>query len=101
MVIIDSKLTAPPSEVCLFRDITLFTQSFLQEKVVLECRREERDFYYNWLKNKAAWDYVEDFIQPESENGRISIRTKGGNITIDRINYQNINFILQRLGIWT
>lgn len=99
MVIIDSRLTAPPSEVSLFRDITLFTQTFLKENVVLECEKEERDFYYKWLKNKAAWDYVEDFIKPLSEQGRLSIRISGGNITVDRINYKNINYIIKRLGI--
>jgi len=99
MVIIDSRLTAPPSEVYLFRDITLFTQAFLKENVVLECEKEERDFYYKWLKNKAAWDYVEDFIKPLSEQGRLSIRISGGNITVDRINYKNINYIIKRLGI--
>lgn len=98
MVIIESTLTAPPSEVCLFRDITLFSRIFLQENVVLECEKEEIDFYYKWLKDKAAWDYVEDFIKPNTETG-FSIRKKNANICVEKIIYENFNLIIQALMV--
>jgi len=44
MLIISSKLTAPPSEVALFRDITLYSSVFLEKKVLLECKKCEIDF---------------------------------------------------------
>jgi len=98
MLIIDAELTAPPSEVTLFRDITLFSHVFLEKTTVIECRKDERDFYYKWLKNRCAWDYVEDFIKPNTEIG-ISIRKKKANICVEKINYQNFNLIIQSLMI--
>jgi hypothetical protein len=68
--------------------------------VLLECKKEYRDFYYKWLKNTGAYDFVYDFIKPKSEYG-ISIRTKKeiANIRIESINYNNLNDIISRLSI--
>lgn len=96
MVIIDAELSAPPSEVCLFRDITMYSTVFLKTSIVLECPREERDYYYKWLKNMCAWDYVEDFVKPKSELG-ISIRPSEANIVIDKIMYDNFHTIIASL----
>ena len=94
MLIVDAELTAPPSEVTLFRDITLFSHIFLEKTTVIECRRDERDFYYKWLKNRCAWDYVKDFVEPMKEEG-FSIRKKRGNIIVQKIDYNNINYIIR------
>lgn len=93
MLIIDAELTAPPSEVTLFRDITLFSHVFLQKTTVIECKRDERDFYYKWLKNKCAWDYVEDFVTPMTEKG-LTIRPERANIIVKKIEYDNLNHII-------
>lgn len=98
MLIIEADLSAPPSEVSLFRDITLFSSVFLQEEVVIECEKSERDFYYKWLKGKGSWDYVEDFVKPKTETG-ISIRLERGTITVDRIIYDNFNLIINRINL--
>ena len=96
MVIIDAELTATPSVVYLFRDITLFSSCFLKQEIVIECEKEERDFYYNWLKNNCSFDYVSDFIRPRTEAG-ISIRKNLATITTDKIDYENFYFILNNL----
>ena len=96
MLIIDAELSAPPSEVCLFRDITLYSTVFLKKSIVLECPKEERDYYYKWLKDMCAWDYIDDFIKPKSEFG-ISIRPSKANIVIDRIMYENFYTIINSL----
>jgi len=100
LLIIDAELCEPPSEVVLFRDITLYSNCLLGQKVLLECDKEYRDFYYKWLKNRCAFDYVYDFVKPKSEYG-ISIRTKKeiANIQIESINYSNLNDIIRRLSI--
>jgi hypothetical protein len=98
VLIIDAELTAPPSEVVLFRDITLFSHVFLGKNVVLECKRSERDFYYKWLKDKCAWDYVEDFVVPRTVNGW-SIRPKNANLELKRIDYSNLSLIIDKLNI--
>lgn len=99
MIIIDAELTAPPSEVVLFRDITLYSSCFLNEQVVIECERQERDFYYKWLKDKSAWDFVDDMITPRSEVG-ISLRSKKANIIVPRIFYGNFQDIIKKLKIY-
>jgi hypothetical protein len=96
MVIIDAELSAPPSEVCLFRDVTLFSNFFLKRDIVLECPKEYRDYYYKWLKNMCAWDYVLDFVRPRSELG-ITIRTNSANISIEKIDYTNYSRIINDL----
>jgi hypothetical protein len=97
LLLIDAELSAPPSEVTLFRDITLFSACFLTKDIVLECRHSEQDYYYKWLKMRGSWDYVEDIVKPRTENG-LSIRAKKGNITVPRINYNNFSFIIDRLA---
>ena len=96
LLIIDAELSAPPSEVTLFRDITLFSSCFLKKDVILECKKEERDYYYKWLKNRGSWDFVEDMVKPRSEYG-LSIRTNKANIVIPRINYNNFEVIMKNL----
>ena len=97
LLLIDAELSAPPSEVALFRDITLFSACFLKKDVVLECKREERDFYYKWLKNCGSWDFVDDMVTPRTEYG-ISIRIQKGNIVVPRIAYGNFQQIMSILN---
>lgn len=97
MVIIDAELTAPPSVVYLFRDITLFSTCFLKQEVLLECQKNERDYYYKWLRNNSSFDYVLDFVNPKTEYG-ISIRSEQATITAQKIDYENFNLILSKLN---
>lgn len=97
MLIINAELTAPPSEVILFRDVTLYANVFLGQEVVVECEKEERDFYYKWLKNKCALDFIEDFVKNDTVYG-ITIRKKRATISVERINYSNFQNIIQRIN---
>ncbi len=96
LLLIDAELSAPPSEVALFRDITLFSACFLTKDIILECKHSEQDYYYKWLKRRGSWDFVEDIVKPRTENG-ISIRIRRGNITVPRINYNNFSSIIDRM----
>jgi hypothetical protein len=96
LLLIDAELSAPPSEVTLFRDITLFSACFLKKNVILECKHSEQDYYYKWLKDFGSWDFVEDIIPPKTEHG-LSIRVSEGNITIPRLTYGNFSFVMSRL----
>lgn len=97
LIIIDAELSAPPSEVCLFRDITLFSSCFLKKNVILECKKEERDYYYKWLKNRGSWDFIEDMVKPNTEYG-FSIRPQKANIVVPRITYYNFQKIISGLS---
>ena len=96
LLLIDAELSAPPSEVTLFRDITLFSACFLKKNVILECKHNEQDYYYKWLKNRGSWDFVKDIVSPKTEYG-FSIRLKRGNITIPKITYNNFSLIISSL----
>lgn len=96
MLVINAELTAPPSEVTLFRDITLYANTFLDQEIVIECPREERDFYYKWLKQKCALDFIEDFVKNNTVEG-ITIRREKATIKVERINYSNFQNIIRRI----
>ena len=97
LLIIDAELSAPPSEVTLFRDITLFSACFLKKEIIIECQKNERDYYYKWLKNRGAWDFVNDMVRPRTEVG-LSIRIEKGNIVVPRLNYNNFPIVMNRLA---
>lgn len=53
-LIIDGSLTAPPSQVYCFRDISLYVKCFLDKKIFIECEKDEIDLYWYWLKKNNA-----------------------------------------------
>ena len=61
-LLIDAKLTEPPSEISVFRDITLYS-TFLNYDVLLECEEDVKDLYWYWLRNRGAFDYVSDIVK--------------------------------------
>lgn len=95
-LIIDADLTNPPSEVAVFRDVTLYSKVFLNCDVLLECEREYRDIYWYWLKKRGAFDYVDDFINFGEEIG-VTIRRTRGMICIQRLDAFELNRIISLL----
>ena len=95
-VIIDADLTNPPSEISVFRDITLYSKVFLKCDILLECPREDKDIYYYWLKNRGAFDFVDDFVTHDQETG-ITIRSEKGTITLKYIRAQELNKVIYLL----
>jgi hypothetical protein len=97
LLLIDSLLTEPPSEVTIFRDITLYANTFKGMRVVIEADEEARDIYFAWLKSRGAFDFVEDIVEYESERGK-SIRYMysdlKSNLKVRSIGYHNFNKIL-------
>jgi hypothetical protein len=95
ILIIESCLTEPPSEVTCFRDVTLFAKLFVFEDVLVECQPGTRAIYWNWLKSNGAHDFVSQMIlETENQSGHKIKTTRGANYTTDRINYSNMNEIL-------
>lgn len=96
-LIIDADLTNPPSEISVFRDITLYSKVYLNFDVLLECESQYTDIYYYWLKNRGAFDYVDDFVELEQEQG-ITIRSTNGTITLNYIRAEELNNIIYLLN---
>ena len=95
-LIIDADLTNPPSETSVFRDITLYSKVFLKYNILLECESEHKDIYYYWLKNRGAFDFVDDFVRYEQEDG-VTIRSTHGTITINYLRVEELNKIIYLL----
>jgi hypothetical protein len=65
-LIIASELTGdPPSEGLYFRHLTMVAKKELFYDVVIESEKENIDIYYNFLKRKGWFDFVDDFVLPE------------------------------------
>jgi hypothetical protein len=90
-LIISSEFTAPISEVGAFRTLTLYASIFKHMDCFVESKQDEIDFYYSWLKEKGAYDFVKDMVRINEIGGyKIQYSDK-----IDRLNFDNLsNFIL-------
>ena len=97
-LIIDAGLTEPPSEVAVFRDITLYSTVFLNHDILLECVSDMKDMYWYWLKHRGAFDYVEDFIERGMEHG-ITIRPRNSSISVKYLKSENLNNVISRLRL--
>jgi hypothetical protein len=95
-LIIDAELTEPPSEVSVFRDITLYSNVFLDMDVLLMCQQDMRDLYWYWLKNRGAFDFVDDIISDKSEDGYFMAKNDA-HIQIKFLRAETLNFVIQRL----
>ena len=62
-LIVVSNLTC--DEGLYFRYITMLAKTDLDYTVVIESEKEEIDKYYNTLKSKGWYDFVDDFVLPE------------------------------------
>ncbi len=51
-LLIDGKLTLPPSSVSCFRDVTLYSTVFANFDVLVETRNKHKDMIWHWLKQK-------------------------------------------------
>ena len=65
-LIIAAELSSdPPSEGLYFRFLTMVAKTDLNYEVVIESEKEMVDNYYNFLKKKGWYDFVDDIILPE------------------------------------
>ena len=96
-IIVDAELTEPPSEVTIFRDLTLYAKTFLQYCVLVECQKDVTDLYWYWLKSRGAFDFVDDFVETGSESG-VRINSYGGGIVIGRLTAENLNLVVSKLN---
>jgi len=95
-LIIDATLSEPPSEVSAFRDITLYSSIFLNYDVLIECEKQAQDLYWYWLKNRGAFDFIEDFVEKNQEYG-ITMRTKHANIVVKSLRNEELSRVIKEL----
>ena len=52
-----------------FRYLSMIAKKELNYDVLLESDEEKIDFHYHYLKSKGWFDFVDDFILPNQEEG--------------------------------
>ena len=76
-LIIEADLSSdPPSEGLFFRYVTMVAKEQLDYLPVIEAEKSSIDFYYNFLKDKGWYDFVEDFVEPQWAIEGVRIDTK-------------------------
>jgi len=83
-----------------FRYVTMMAQQELGFQVVLESPKEDIDYYYDLLKKKGWYDFVEDFVEPEWNIDGVRIDRKLSypkTIQVDSIRCENTLNILGQL----
>tara|TARA_B100002019_G_scaffold54754_3_gene46863 strand:- start:2780 stop:3082 length:303 start_codon:yes stop_codon:yes gene_type:complete len=98
-LLIDAKLTEPPSEISVFRDITLYSTTFLNYDVLLECEEDVKDLYWYWLRNRGAFDYVSDIVKIGSETGITIRQQENADIVLKYLRTEQLQLIINKLRI--
>ena len=96
-LLIDGKLSFPPSEISCFRDVTLYGSVFGNFDILIESRNRNKDIIYKWLKQNGSFDFVDDIVPHNTEKGVSLSYKKRCNICTTRITAKNLNFIISRL----
>ena len=101
LLIYSGELLNPPTDLFLFRSTNLFSKTLVGvEDILIETPPELTDIYWKWLKKNYAFDFISDFLSPETnESGlRVSLKfIKTPNIVTDRINLGNYVKILKQI----
>ena len=85
-LLISGELTAPPSEVSAFRSLTLYATVFKHLDCLVEVQKDEIDFYYKWLRDKYAYDFVKEIVYIGETTGFRLQHTR-----IKKLTYNNLN----------
>lgn len=93
-LIISGELTAPPSEIGAFRTFTLYASIFKKMDCIVECEKEEIDFYYHWLKRNYSYDFIKAMVELDEIKGGCRIKNSK---PLDRMVYNNLSMFIQIL----
>jgi len=88
-LLISGELTAPPSEVSAFRTLTLYATTFKKLDCLVEVQPSQIDYYYHWLKDTYALDFVKQLVYVGEEKG-----FKLQYNLIKRLTYNNLNDLI-------
>ena len=76
-LIITSKIACdPPSEGLYFRHLTMEAKYTLSYDILLESEKESIDFYYNFLKKRGWYDFIDAIITPEEGEEGLRVDTE-------------------------
>jgi hypothetical protein len=82
---LQATLSAPPSSVHCFRDVTLYANVFCNLEVIISCECDSKDLYWKWLKRHGAMDFIKDIVPKEHAVGYIIGDDQPANFTIPKL----------------
>jgi len=97
VIIYDCQLTEPPSSIHCFRDVTLFSQVFLNADNLIKCPKGTRSAYWQWIKNYGAHDFVKYLMREEESQNGITVGLKDSRVKVQYINESNYGDIINIL----
>jgi len=100
-LLISGKLCKPPSSVHCFRDVTLYASVFNDMTVLLACNQYNKDRYWQWLKSKGAFDFIEDIVCYDQEPGLLIAPMRPCGIQVDRLTESGLNRVITQLDVYT
>ena len=65
-------------------------------EVLIQCERDVKDLYWYWLKNRGAFDFVDDFVEKNQETG-ITMASKNANIIVKFLRNEELNRVTKQL----
>ena len=98
LLILDSELSDPPSSRTCFRDTTLYAATSLSIDILVECHPKLIDFYWEWLKQGGAMDYVSEIIRFGEESGFTIRKDFGGNLNLERLNEFTLPLVVRYIN---
>ena len=69
VLVLEATLSAPPSSVHCFRDVSLYATVFKNLEVITACDTGTRDIYWKWLKKHGAMDFIQDIVKKKEVIG--------------------------------
>lgn len=69
LIIVSPLAVEPLSEGLYFRYLTLVAKTQLRYSILLEAEKKAIDFYWRHLKERGLFDFVDDFIEENQEEG--------------------------------
>ena len=98
VIIYDSVLTEPPSSVHCFRDVTLYSNVFLNADNLIKCPKGTRSMYWGWIKKYGAQDFIKELLTEDEDQQGIEVGVdKSLNFKI--LNESNYNILINKLNM--
>ena len=100
-LIVRAELSSEPlSDGLYFRFLTMTAKEDLQYCVLLESEKEKIDIYYNSLKSKGHYDFIEEIVVPEWRLDGVRLDTENNHpytIQTPYIKYENVTNLMGQL----
>ena len=101
-IIFYENIVAPPSESGAVRSVCLYGKVFINSNLpfLLETTQENKDIYYNWIKEVGLTDFIKEIVTAEEEVNGLRIaedKKRDPCLTISRVSLDNLEHIINML----